>query len=74
MIIWITVSLNIHTFYIINGQMVLRIYLAIFLIHKVVFGQEEIGYQIGETAEILSEGRLCATPHGVRVNSVCQLQ
>ncbi|XXG56065.1 hypothetical protein AAC387_Pa03g3578 [Persea americana] len=33
---------------------------------KVVFGQEEIGYQIGETAEILSEGRLCATPHGVR--------
>lgn len=55
-------------------DMVLRIYLAIFLIHKVVFGQEEIGYQIGETAEILSEGRLCATPHGVRVNSVCQLQ
>ncbi|CAI9100281.1 OLC1v1037245C1 [Oldenlandia corymbosa var. corymbosa] len=33
---------------------------------KVVYGEDEIGYQIGETTEILSRGRLCATPHCVR--------
>ncbi|GMH20527.1 hypothetical protein Nepgr_022368 [Nepenthes gracilis] len=33
---------------------------------KVVFGEEEIAYQIGETTEILSGGYLCATPHCVR--------
>ncbi|OVA10371.1 hypothetical protein BVC80_4561g1 [Macleaya cordata] len=33
---------------------------------KVVFGEDEIAYQIGETTEILSRGRLCATPHCVR--------
>ncbi|RVW47531.1 hypothetical protein CK203_013374 [Vitis vinifera] len=38
-------------------------------VHKVVFGEDEIAYQIGETAEILSRGYLCATPHCVRVLS-----
>ncbi|XP_065850085.1 uncharacterized protein [Euphorbia lathyris] len=33
---------------------------------KVVFGEDEIAYQIGETTEILSRGYLCATPHCVR--------
>lgn len=33
---------------------------------KVSFGEDEIAYQIGETTEILSGGRLCATPHCVR--------
>ncbi|KAK6941558.1 Non-hem dioxygenase N-terminal domain [Dillenia turbinata] len=33
---------------------------------KVAFGKDEIAYQIGETAEILSGGYLCATPHCVR--------
>ncbi|XP_031386480.1 uncharacterized protein LOC116199990 isoform X2 [Punica granatum] len=33
---------------------------------KVVYGEEEIAYQIGETTEILSRGYLCATPHCVR--------
>lgn len=33
---------------------------------KVVFGEDEIAYQIGETAEILSGAYLCATPHCVR--------
>uniref|UniRef100_A0A5B6YMT8 Fe2OG dioxygenase domain-containing protein n=2 Tax=Davidia involucrata TaxID=16924 RepID=A0A5B6YMT8_DAVIN len=33
---------------------------------KVVFGKDEIAYQIGETTEILSRGQLCATPHCVR--------
>ncbi|XP_028117194.1 uncharacterized protein LOC114314865 [Camellia sinensis] len=33
---------------------------------KVVFGEDEIAYQIGETTEILSRGHLCATPHCVR--------
>ncbi|KAL2555062.1 2-oxoglutarate (2OG) and Fe(II)-dependent oxygenase superfamily protein [Forsythia ovata] len=33
---------------------------------KVVYGEDEIAYQIGETTEILSRGRLCATPHCVR--------
>ncbi|XP_043726342.1 uncharacterized protein LOC122672901 [Telopea speciosissima] len=33
---------------------------------KVVFGEDEIAYQIGETTEILSSGCLCATPHCVR--------
>ncbi|KAF4400055.1 hypothetical protein G4B88_021269 [Cannabis sativa] len=33
---------------------------------KVVYGEDEIAYQIGETAEILSSGYLCATPHCVR--------
>ncbi|CAL5360621.1 unnamed protein product [Camellia sinensis] len=32
----------------------------------VVFGEDEIAYQIGETTEILSRGHLCATPHCVR--------
>ncbi|KMT03010.1 hypothetical protein BVRB_8g195740 isoform A [Beta vulgaris subsp. vulgaris] len=33
---------------------------------KVVFGEAEIAYQIGETTEILSGGYLHATPHCVR--------
>ncbi|KAL0451856.1 UNVERIFIED_CONTAM: hypothetical protein Slati_1163700 [Sesamum latifolium] len=33
---------------------------------KVVYGEDEIAYQIGETTEILSRGQLCATPHCVR--------
>eukprot|EP00262_Sarcandra_glabra_P008339 TRINITY_DN21786_c0_g1_i1.p1 TRINITY_DN21786_c0_g1~~TRINITY_DN21786_c0_g1_i1.p1 ORF type:complete len:397 (-),score=53.37 TRINITY_DN21786_c0_g1_i1:449-1516(-) len=33
---------------------------------KVVFGDDEIAYQVGETAEILGRGRLCATPHCVQ--------
>lgn len=33
---------------------------------KVVFGHDEIAYQIGETTEILSRGYLCATPHCVQ--------
>ncbi|KAG8378169.1 hypothetical protein BUALT_Bualt08G0110000 [Buddleja alternifolia] len=33
---------------------------------KVVYGEDEIAYQIGETTEILSGGKLCATPHCVR--------
>ncbi|KAJ0089454.1 hypothetical protein Patl1_13188 [Pistacia atlantica] len=33
---------------------------------KVVYGEDEIAYQIGETTEILSRGFLCATPHCVR--------
>ncbi|XP_028795722.1 uncharacterized protein LOC114751231 isoform X2 [Neltuma alba] len=33
---------------------------------KVVFGKDDIAYQIGETTEILSGGYLCATPHCVR--------
>ncbi|XP_077212064.1 uncharacterized protein LOC143858755 [Tasmannia lanceolata] len=33
---------------------------------KVVFGEDEIAYQIGETTEILSGGLLCATPHCVQ--------
>ncbi|MBA0867748.1 hypothetical protein Goshw_003589 [Gossypium schwendimanii] len=33
---------------------------------KATFGENEIAYQIGETTEILSQGYLCATPHGVR--------
>ncbi|KAM7509467.1 hypothetical protein LguiA_019920 [Lonicera macranthoides] len=33
---------------------------------KVVYGEDEIAYQIGETTEILSRGHLCATPHCVR--------
>ncbi|XP_016436323.1 uncharacterized protein LOC107762470 [Nicotiana tabacum] len=33
---------------------------------KVEYGEDEIAYQIGETTEILSSGRLCATPHCVR--------
>lgn len=36
---------------------------------KVVYGEDEIAYQIGETTEILSRGRLCATPHCVRAPS-----
>nr|CAD1817811.1 unnamed protein product [Ananas comosus var. bracteatus] len=38
-----------------NGQIV-----------KVVYEAEELAYQIGETTEILSRGRLCATPHCVQ--------
>ncbi|CAL2274969.1 unnamed protein product [Prunus armeniaca] len=37
---------------------------------KVVFGEDAIAYQIGETTEILSRGYLCATPHCVRVLSL----
>ncbi|GAV82063.1 2OG-FeII_Oxy domain-containing protein/DIOX_N domain-containing protein [Cephalotus follicularis] len=33
---------------------------------KVVFEENDIAYQIGETTEILSRGYLCATPHCVR--------
>ncbi|KAJ0232251.1 2-oxoglutarate [Hirschfeldia incana] len=33
---------------------------------KVVYGEDEIAYQIGETTSILSRGYLCATPHCVR--------
>ncbi|PIA65219.1 hypothetical protein AQUCO_00100595v1 [Aquilegia coerulea] len=33
---------------------------------KAVFGEDEIAYQIGETTEVLSRGRLCATPHCVK--------
>ncbi|CAN4085031.1 unnamed protein product [Withania somnifera] len=33
---------------------------------KVEYGVDELAYQIGETTEILSGGRLCATPHCVR--------
>lgn len=33
---------------------------------KVIFAEDELAYQIGETTEILSEGRLCATPHCVQ--------
>ncbi|CAN1331293.1 hypothetical protein LINPERPRIM_LOCUS35269 [Linum perenne] len=33
---------------------------------KVVYGEDEIAYQVGETTEILSGGYLCATPHCVR--------
>ncbi|KAJ4823644.1 hypothetical protein Tsubulata_017939 [Turnera subulata] len=32
---------------------------------KVVFGEDEIAYQVGETTEVLSRGYLCATPHCV---------
>ncbi|KAF7154558.1 hypothetical protein RHSIM_Rhsim01G0091700 [Rhododendron simsii] len=35
---------------------------------EVVFGEDEIAYQIGETTEILSRGHLCATPHCVRLD------
>lgn len=37
------------------------------LLYQVVYGENEIAYQIGETTEILSRGHLCATPHCVRV-------
>ncbi|XP_021996643.1 uncharacterized protein LOC110893816 isoform X2 [Helianthus annuus] len=33
---------------------------------KVVYKEDEIAYQIGNITEILSSGRLCATPHCVR--------
>nr|XP_043624517.1 uncharacterized protein LOC122596070 [Erigeron canadensis] len=33
---------------------------------KVVYEEDEIAYQIGNITEILSRGRLCATPHCVR--------
>ncbi|CAI0543159.1 unnamed protein product [Linum tenue] len=33
---------------------------------KVIYGEDELAYQIGETTEILSGGYLCATPHCVR--------
>ncbi|KAF6991785.1 hypothetical protein CFC21_008834 [Triticum aestivum] len=36
---------------------------------KVTFGEDELAYQIGETTEILSRGRLCATPHCVQAPS-----
>ncbi|XP_027355077.1 uncharacterized protein LOC113864986 isoform X2 [Abrus precatorius] len=34
---------------------------------KVVYGKDDIAYQIGETTEILSGGYLCATPHCVQL-------
>jgi isopenicillin N synthase-like dioxygenase len=34
---------------------------------KVTFEENELAYQVGETTEILSRGRLCATPHCVKV-------
>ena len=34
---------------------------------QVVYGKDDIAYQIGETTEILSGGHLCATPHCVQV-------
>ncbi|TKW25973.1 hypothetical protein SEVIR_3G155600v4 [Setaria viridis] len=36
---------------------------------KVVFDEDQLAYQIGETAEILSRGYLCATPHCVQAPS-----
>nr|AGT16885.1 hypothetical protein SHCRBa_165_I15_F_170 [Saccharum hybrid cultivar R570] len=36
---------------------------------KVVFGEDQLAYQIGETTEILSRGYLCATPHCVQAPS-----
>ncbi|CAN6345925.1 unnamed protein product [Urochloa humidicola] len=36
---------------------------------KVAFEDDELAYQIGETAEILSRGHLCATPHCVKAPS-----
>ncbi|CAA6672710.1 unnamed protein product [Spirodela intermedia] len=38
---------------------------------KVVFGEDQIAYQIGETTEILSRGHLCATPHCVKIGLSC---
>ncbi|XP_020253685.1 uncharacterized protein LOC109830729 isoform X2 [Asparagus officinalis] len=37
---------------------------------KVVFGEDELAYQIGDTLEIISGRRLCATPHCVRAPSL----
>lgn len=37
---------------------------------RVAIGEDELAYQIGETAEILSGHRLCATPHCVRAPSM----
>ncbi|KAJ1264008.1 hypothetical protein BS78_09G230200 [Paspalum vaginatum] len=36
---------------------------------KVVFDEDQLAYQIGETTEILSRGYLCATPHSVQAPS-----
>lgn len=36
---------------------------------KVTFEENELAYQVGETTEILSRGRLCATPHCVKAPS-----
>ncbi|AQK88288.1 2-oxoglutarate (2OG) and Fe(II)-dependent oxygenase superfamily protein [Zea mays] len=36
---------------------------------KVVFDEDQLAYQIGETTEILSRGYLCATPHCVQAPS-----
>ncbi|KAF8716255.1 hypothetical protein HU200_026539 [Digitaria exilis] len=36
---------------------------------KVTFEDDELAFQIGETAEILSSGHLCATPHCVKAPS-----
>ncbi|PIN24336.1 Iron/ascorbate family oxidoreductase [Handroanthus impetiginosus] len=33
---------------------------------KVLYGEDEIAYQVGQTTEILSRGQLCATPHCVQ--------
>ncbi|KAL6221832.1 hypothetical protein ACLB2K_005225 [Fragaria x ananassa] len=44
----------------------LIVVLAFILGQEVVFGEDEIAYQIGETTEVMSGGYLCATPHCVR--------
>ncbi|KAJ3704376.1 hypothetical protein LUZ61_008081 [Rhynchospora tenuis] len=36
---------------------------------KVIYGEDELAYQIGETTEILYSGHLCATPHCVKAPS-----
>lgn len=54
----------------------LEVYICYFIVtcvlfaRKVVFREDEIAYQIGETTEILSRSYLCATPHCVRVLSI----
>lgn len=40
---------------------------SLYFLLQVVFGADDIAYQIGETAEILSGGTLRATPHCVQV-------
>ncbi|XP_078168057.1 2-oxoglutarate (2OG) and Fe(II)-dependent oxygenase superfamily protein [Carex rostrata] len=36
---------------------------------KVIYGEDELAYQIGETTEMLYSGLLCATPHCVKAPS-----
>ena len=51
----------------------MHLFLFVMIMHliKVVYGEDEIAYQIGETTAILSRGYLCATPHCVRVRKFC---